>query len=55
MPLYLLFLAPMNPERHLEGAQLLGSEVMNPKRADAGAITGDIVRKYMDEVCDTIS
>ena len=40
----------MCPERHLEAAKLLGSEVQNPKRADAGLITADVVRKYMNDV-----
>ena len=40
----------MCPERHLEASQLLGSEVQNPKKADAGQITADVVRKYMHMV-----
>lgn len=40
----------MCPERHLDAAQLLGSQVRNPQRADAGKITAEVVRKYMDEV-----
>ena len=40
----------MCPERHLDAAELLGHEVRNPQRADAGKITSDIVRHYMDQV-----
>ena len=40
----------MCPERHLDASELLGSEVRNPKKADAGKITADVMRKYMDEV-----
>ena len=49
-PTFLTFLAPMCPERHLEAAEILGCEVQNPKKADAGLITADIVRKYMNDV-----
>ena len=44
------FLAPMCPERHLDAAELLGSEVRNPKKADAGKITADAMRKFMEDV-----
>ena len=47
---FFLLSAPMCPERHLEAAQILGAEVQNPKKADAGQITADILRKYMHEV-----
>ena len=40
----------MCPERHLEGAELLGADVTNAKKADAGPITADVVRKFMDDV-----
>jgi hydroxyacid-oxoacid transhydrogenase len=47
--------APMCPERHLDAAELLGSEVRNPKKADAGKITADVMRKYMEDVSKTQS
>jgi len=42
------FTAPANPERHLEAAALLGRDVRNDKRADAGPILSDIMKKIMD-------
>lgn len=44
------FLGASCPERHLEAAQLLGADVTNAKRSDAGLILADIVRKYMSDI-----
>ncbi|KAJ1664486.1 hypothetical protein EV178_004098 [Coemansia sp. RSA 1646] len=41
------FTGAMNPDRHLEIAQVLGADVTNAKRDDAGAILADALRRFL--------
>uniref|UniRef100_A0AAQ5YHZ1 Hydroxyacid-oxoacid transhydrogenase, mitochondrial n=1 Tax=Amphiprion ocellaris TaxID=80972 RepID=A0AAQ5YHZ1_AMPOC len=44
------FTAPMCPERHLEAAEILGANVRQVKREDAGLVLADALRCFLSEL-----
>lgn len=49
-PAVFRFTAPACPERHIEGARLLGAEVSRVRKEDAGAVLSDVLLDYMHKL-----
>jgi len=49
-PAVFRFTAPACPERHIEGARLLGADVSRVRKEDAGALISDVLLQYMHKL-----
>ncbi|CAH0724679.1 unnamed protein product, partial [Brenthis ino] len=49
-PAVFRFTSASDPEKHLEAAQLLGSDITGKKQEDSGEVLADIIIKYMDRL-----
>ena len=49
-PAVFRFTSPSDPEKHLEAAQLLGTDIIGKKQADSGKILADTIIRYMEKM-----
>lgn len=49
-PAVFRFTAASDPDKHLEAAELLGSNISGKKQADAGKVLADTILEYMEKM-----